>query len=145
MTLKEKIIENVNSIPSMSSTVLKLGQIIRDPDSCMEDIVNILKLDTGLTADVLRLANSAAFGLPRQVSSVKEAIVRLGMKKLYQLAISSSVRPIVNKSLGGYFLDEGEMWRHSIAVAIVAENIAKKSKKTCGDIFTAGMLHDVVR
>ncbi len=143
MSLRTKILINAKAIPTMSSTIVKLGKLVYDPETQMEDVVKALQLDPGITANVLKLANSAALGLPRQVSSIREAVVRVGMKQLYQIALSSSLKPIVNKQLSGYDLEEGFFWRHSIAVAIAAENLASKQKKLADDAFTAGILHDV--
>ncbi len=143
MSLRTKIIINAKAIPTMSSTIVKLSKLVNDPETQMEDVVKALQLDPGITANVLKLANSAALGLPRQVSSVQEAVVRIGMKQLYQIALSSSLKPIVNKQLSGYDLEDGFFWRHSIAVAIAAEHLASKLRKKADDAFTAGILHDV--
>ncbi len=142
--LRTKILINAKMMPAMSSTIIKLGRLINDPDAEMEDIVQALQLDVGITANVLKLANSAAIGIPRQVSSVQEAVVRIGLKQLYQIALSSSLKPMVDKPLSGYDLEEGFFWRHSIAVAITAEKLgASFGKKVARDAFTAGILHNV--
>ncbi len=142
--LRTKILVNSKMMPAMSSTIIKLGGLINDPDAEMDDIVQAIQLDVGITGNLLKLANSAALGMSRQVSSVQEAVVRIGLKQLYQIALSSSLKPIVDKPLSGYDLDEGFFWRHSIAVAIAAEKLGVSfSKKVSRDAFTAGILHDV--
>ncbi len=142
MSLRTRILINAKAIPTLSSTVVKLGKMLNDPDVQMEDLAKAITLDPGITANVLKLANSAALGLPRQVSSVHEAVVRIGMKQVYQIALSSSLKPIVDNRLDGYDLEDGFYWRHSIAVAIASEKIAV-GKRGVGDAFTAGILHDV--
>ncbi len=143
MSLRTKILINAKAMPAMSSTIVKLGKLVNDPETPMDDIVRALQLDPGITANVLKLANSAALGLPRQVSSISEAVVRIGTKQLYHIALSSSLKPMVDKTLGGYDLEEGFFWRHSIAVASASETIAQLLRKKAGDAFTAGILHDV--
>jgi len=143
LSLRTKILINAKAMPAMSSTIVKLGKLVNDPETPMDDIVHALQLDPGITANVLKLANSAALGLPRQVSSIGEAVVRIGTKQLYHIALSSSLKPMVDKTLGGYDLEEGFFWRHSIAVATASETIAQLLRKKPGDAFTAGILHDV--
>lgn len=143
MSFRTKILIRSKTLPSIPSTVIKLGRLVNDPEAEMNDIVRAIQLDPGITANVLKFANSAAIGLPRQVSSIKDAVVRIGMKQLYRIILSSSLRPIVDKQLDGYDLEEGFYWRHSIAVATAAETLALLCKKDVGDAFTAGILHDV--
>ncbi len=126
MSIRTRILIQARTIPAMSSTIIKLSRMISDPETDMEEVATALQLDPGVTANVLKLANSAAFGLPRKVGSVKEAVVRLGLKQVYNIVVSSTLKPMVDKPLDGYELDEGIYWRHSIAVATASECIAAK-------------------
>jgi putative nucleotidyltransferase with HDIG domain len=107
-------------------------------------VAKYLSQDGALTARVLRLANSAYYGLSRRVLDVQEAVVVLGMRNVRNLALVASTYPWLSKPLAGYALAPSEMWRHSFGVAVAASLIADKSKKIAADqAFTAGLLHDL--
>ncbi len=143
MSLRTRILVHARTMPAMSSTIVKLSRMINDPEADIEEVANTLQLDPGVTANVLKLANSAALGLPRKVGSVKEAVVRIGLKQLYHIVVSSSIKPMVDKPLDGYELDEGLYWRHSIAVATASEILATTCRKIEKNAFTGGILHDI--
>ena len=93
---------------------------------------------------MLKLANSAYFGIPARIGSVKQAIVLLGTNRLIQLVTASCVGAIMNKAIPGYNLVPGNLWRHSIAVSIAAEALVKDKKNiNSEDFFTPALLHDV--
>jgi putative nucleotidyltransferase with HDIG domain len=141
--MRTRILINVKTLPTMPASVVKLTRMISEPEVKIEDVVGILQMDAGLTANVLKMANCAALGLSRRVGSVQEAVVRIGMRQLYQMIVSASVKPIVDKPLDGYDLEDGFFWRHSIAVAIAAETLTAQCGKVEKNAFTAGILHDV--
>jgi putative nucleotidyltransferase with HDIG domain len=136
----------VKSFPAMPTTATKLLTLLDDPEVSfhqVEDII-IIKYDPGLTANILKLTNSAYFGIPLKVSSVKQAMTLLGWKRLLQLVMTLCMSTLMNKPVPGYDLPQGELWRHSIAVSIAAENIVKALKIPDADeVFTAALLHDV--
>lgn len=140
---KQEIISQVNMLPSMPTTVVQMGRILSDPETEIEDIVEVVQYDPGFTANVLKLANSAFLGFPRQVGSLKEAVIRIGTHKVYQIAVANTLKPLMNRDIKGYELASGEFWRHSIAVAVAAEEITRMTVKTGADSFTGGLLHDV--
>jgi HD-like signal output (HDOD) protein len=103
-----------------------------------------MKHDPGLTANVLKLENSAYFGIPSKVGSLKHAISFLGLKRFTQIVVAACVSENMDKAAEGYDLEAGELWRHSIAVSITAGAIAKLKKDiTAEDVFTPGLLHDM--
>jgi len=141
-------LKNISSIlkafPSMPGAAMKLLALIDDPDINVSQIENILRQDAGLTANLLKLANSAYFGIPSKVGSVRQAVLLLGLKRLIQMVIASCVSGILDKPVAGYDLPPGELWCHSIAVTVAAEGLAKELKvEAAEEIFTAALLHDV--
>jgi putative nucleotidyltransferase with HDIG domain len=97
-----------------------------------------------LTANVLRLANSAYFGIPSKIGSIRQAVILLGLKRLIQMVIAACVSAIMDKPVPGYDLPPGELWRHSIAVSVAAEGLVKELRiEASEEIFTAALLHDV--
>ena len=138
------IMAQVKSFPGMPATSAKLLKMLKDPDSSASQIEDVLKYDPGLTANILKLTNSAYFGLPAKVSSVKQAIVLLGWKRLLQLVMTMCMSTVMKKPVPGYDLPHGELWRHSVAVSVAAELVVKALKIPGADeVFTAALLHDV--
>jgi putative nucleotidyltransferase with HDIG domain len=139
-----KIASAISSFPGMPGTAVKLLGLIDDPAMRVSQIEEILRHDPGLTANVLRLANSAYFGIPSKVGSIRQAVILLGLKRLIQMVIAACVSAIMDKSVPGYDLPPGELWRHSIAASVAAEGLVKVLKvEAAEEIFTAALLHDV--
>ncbi|MDJ0721139.1 MAG: HDOD domain-containing protein [Desulfobacterales bacterium] len=140
----QKIMDKVEAFPSIPGSALRLLELVDQPDASIQDIEDVLRLDPGLTANVLKLTNSAYFGLPSKVGSVKRAVMLLGLKKLKQLIMASCMSAVMDKDIPGYDLPAGELWRHSIAVSVAAEGLVRELDLESGDdIFTAALLHDV--
>ena len=140
----KSITSKIRSLPSMPATGAKMLKMLEDPDASIIEIEDILRHDPGLTGNVLKLANSAYFGIPSKVSSVKQGVLLLGFKRLIQLVVASCVSGIMDKPVPGYDLPPGDLWRHSIAVSIAAEALVKDQKNIgAEDIFTPALLHDI--
>ena len=118
-----KIASAIKSFPGMPGTAVKLLALIDDSAMRVSQIEGILRQDPGLTANVLRLANSAFFGIPSKVGSIRQAVILLGLKRLIQMVIAACVSAIMDKSVPGYDLPPGELWRHSIAASVAAEGL----------------------
>lgn len=139
-----EILARVRSFPTMPGAGAKMLLLLKEPDTAVAEIEEILRYDPGLTANVLKLANSAYFGIPSKIGSLKQAVILLGLKNLTQLVVASCVSAIMDKSVPGYNLSPGDLWRHSVAVSIAAEALVKDHKRVdVEDVFTAGLLHDV--
>ena len=134
----------LKSFPSMPGAAVRLLALIDDPEISVAQIEKILRQDAGLTANLLKLANSAYFGIPAKVGSVRQAVLLLGLKRLIQMVIASCVGSIMDKPVPGYDLPPGELWRHSLAVTVAAEGLVNELKiEAAEEIFTAALLHDV--
>ena len=139
-----RVMLEVEAFPGMPVTAAKLLPLLDKSDSTVTDIESILKYDPGLTGNILKLTNSAYFGIPTRISSVKQAIVLLGWKRLLQVVMTICMSPLMKKSVPGYDLRSGELWRHSIAVSVAAEILVKALKiRDADEVFTAALLHDV--
>lgn len=140
----KRIMAQVKAFPGMPETAAKLIKMLEDSDSTAAQIEEVLRYDAGLTANILKLTNSAYFGIPLKVSSVKQAIVILGWKRLLQLVMTLCMSTVMKKSVAGYDLPQGELWRHSIAVSVAAEAVVRALKiPQAEEVFTAALLHDV--
>lgn len=144
MRSKREIMGAIKSIPAMPSAAAKVMELYQNPEVQVDELKRAIEFDPGLTSNVLRLANSAYFAGPRTVGTVKEAIVRLGLTRVFQLTVAAAVSPVAWHEVQGYGLKPGQLLEHSISVAIGAEQIAEAlSKRAPFHAFTAGILHDV--
>ncbi len=140
----EEIISKIQSFPSMPAAGVKMLRMLENPETNVDEIEDVLRHDPGLTGNVLKLANSAYFGIPSKVASTRQAVLLLGIKKLIQLVIASCVNAAMDKPVPGYDLPPGSLWRHSIAVSIAAQALVKANKNIEEeDVFTPALLHDI--
>ncbi|MBN2467042.1 MAG: HDOD domain-containing protein [Deltaproteobacteria bacterium] len=141
---KSQIIAGTKAIPALPRAATKLFEMLQNPDADMAEIEGILRFEPGLTANILKLTNSAYFGLPNKVGSIRQALVLLGRERLVELTMVTCAGALMWKSVPGYNLSPGELWRHSIAVSLAAEGLVKvlnlpEDKR----VFTAALLHDI--
>ena len=142
--LEDALEAKLRAMPAMSGTATKLLALLKNPNTNATQIEAVVRYDPGLTANILKLANSAYFGIPGRIGSIRQAVVRLGWKQVFQLVVASSVHAVMEKPVLGYDLLSGELWRHAIAVTVAAEDLARSSRNSgIQDIFTAALLHDV--
>ena len=120
-TCIDKIMAKVEALPSIPGSAVKLLALLENADASVQEIEDVLRLDPGMTANVLKLTNSAYVGLPNKVGSVKRAVMLLGMKKVKQLVMTSCVNAVMDGAIPGYDLPAGELWRHSIVLCDLAE------------------------
>lgn len=138
------ILQRVGSLPPLPDTAIRLMNVINDPRSTVDEIVEVIRYDQAVTAEVLKLCNSAYFGMTRTITSLSEAMVCLGTVKVLQLVMSVHTSALLSKAQIGYGLAPGMLWRHSVAVALAASATAQRIN--LGNVslaFTAGLLHDI--
>lgn len=136
-----KKINRLKPIPQVASKVMSISQ---NPDSSMSDLSNIIVYDTAVTANLLKVANSAYFGLPDKVDSVHQAIVFMGMDQVVDLVLLAASSENLQAAQKGYDLNAGELWKYSVSSALIAKELAeKKGAKEINLIFTAALLKDI--
>jgi len=141
--LHKDVVSNFKRLYPMPHVALKARQLILDPESDFRRISNLLKTDQALASRILKVANSAYFGLCGKVSSIQHASALLGTKLLVQIINMVSHSKMLGGTMLGYDVDSGIMWRHSIAVAVGSDFIAKKmAPEYSGEAFLTGLLHD---
>ena len=141
---RKKVLRKLKDLPPMPQIVFKARQVIADPDSEMAELADLLESDQAIATKVLKLANSAYYGLSGKVSSIRHASSLLGYKALGQLISMVGSASVLGKTLAGYDLDSAGAWRHSLMAASASRIIAaKKNPDLEGDAFSAGLIHDV--
>lgn len=140
----DQISRMIKAFPAMPGAALKLLALADAAGTTVQQIEEVLRQDPGLTANLLKLANSAYIGIPSKVGSVRQAVMLLGLKKMVQMVVTACASAIMDRGVPGYDLPAGELWRHSLAVSVAAKGLAGELKIQAADeIFTAGLLHDV--
>ncbi|MEW6582103.1 MAG: HDOD domain-containing protein [Actinomycetota bacterium] len=140
----DEITARIAELPVLPASVSEVITACDDPDITVGQISQKILQDQQLTASILKLANSAMYGLSRRVSTVTEAVVLLGFATIKSLAISSHTYRLLNRSLPGYGMQRGEIWWHSISVAMAARRIAVEVHLApVEEAFVAGLLHDI--
>lgn len=143
VSLKSKILRSLVELPPMPNIILKAREIIEDPRSSLKDLSAVIEHDQAIVARVLALANSAYYGLSGMVSSIQHASILLGQKTLSELITIAASSRLLSKKLKGYQLNPGDLWKHSLAVALGSRIIAAKvNSDWAEDAFIAGLLHD---
>ncbi len=144
MNRANEIVEKIGTLPPLPDTAMKLIGVVNDPRSTVDDIVETIRYDQAITAEVLRLCNSAYFGLSRRITSLNDAMLCLGTVKVLQLVMSVHTTNLLAREQNGYGMDPGVLWKHSVAVALAAAQFAGLLRRANGSLaFTAGLLHDI--
>ncbi|MCF7935015.1 MAG: HDOD domain-containing protein [Synergistales bacterium] len=141
--IRRRVLKRVRDIPSLPQFVTETLKKLDDPKSSASDVADRLGRDEGLVIRILRLANSAYYGLPRNIVSVTEAIALLGFRTVKSIVLAASVYKFMEGSFTGYALDRGALWRHSLSVGLVSRHIAKQVGVDVEEAYVAGMLHDL--
>ncbi|MCV6589371.1 MAG: HDOD domain-containing protein [Marinobacterium sp.] len=139
----EDLLAQTHRLPNVPQAVRQLIQQLNNPEADYDEIATRIGADQTLTLRVLRMVNSAHFGLSRQVSSLEEAVVMMGMERLKTLVIASGLAGSVNTVDG---LDIADFWGQSFRVAIVSQYLGEHSTEVSADMaFTAGLIHNIGR
>lgn len=134
-------VEKIAPCPEVALDVLSMAHAA---DCSIPQLSEKIEQDPGLTANMLHMANSAYFGHMKKITSVKDIIVRMGVDAVKIISITSASVGLLRLPQEAYALGRGELWRHSFAVAILANIIARYAKaRDTSAIYTAGLLHDV--
>lgn len=140
----DQLAQHVQELPSLPDTTVRVLKMTDDPAASARDVSGAISTDMALTSKVLKIANSAYYGMPRAVSTVNEAVLILGMSALRNLALAASTYDMLRQECAGYRMPVGELWRHSLTCATAAQIIARSTRAArAEEAFVAGLLHDV--
>jgi len=142
--LKKRILSNLSGLPPMPQIVFKAHEIMEDPNSGTKKVAELIETDQAIAAKVLKMANSAYYGMSGKVSSIQHAAVVLGDKALGELVTLAGTSSLLSNKLYGYAMDSGELWRHSMTVAFGSKIMAQRYMPQLeNDAFSVGLIHDV--
>jgi putative nucleotidyltransferase with HDIG domain len=140
------VVSNVRNLPTPPVVFHQIQKVISDPDASAARVAGILAEDPAMSVKVLKLTNSAFYGLAREVESVKQAVVIIGMDAVKNLVLSASVLDMFKTGHVDQDFQE-RFWRHSLATAfccrLLSRNIRSRGIVDSDSAFSAGLLHDV--
>lgn len=140
----DTILEDLNQLPTLPQVVTQILAKIDDPDASADEFQSIIAQDPIITAKVLKFSNSAYYGYSREISTVSESIVILGLDTLRSLVIALSAYNVLNRDIKGYGIRNADFWKHSLATAIITREIARVRKYPNRETyFVGGLLHDI--
>jgi putative nucleotidyltransferase with HDIG domain len=144
MITMQRIMEKIGELSPLPPTAPKLAAVVADETSTVKDIADLLQYDQALTLEVLKYANSAMSASARTIATVKDAVVRLGGARILERVVARHVKGVMQAPLTSYGYSEKDLWRHSVASALAAEQLGGITKSsTAGLSFTAALLHDI--
>jgi putative nucleotidyltransferase with HDIG domain len=139
-----QLVAGLKVLPTLPEAVARLSSLLNDDSASVSDFERVIRPDPALTANLLKAANSAYFRGLSEVRSVREAVGRMGLRRVFEIATSSSICATIPARIVGYDMDAAQFWRHCVAIAVLCERIALETKLMVPDIaFTAGLLHDM--
>lgn len=143
--VKKKLMTAVEKMPAFPKSVHQVLKLASDVNCSQKDLVEVIKKDPVFTLKILRLVNSAYFGLSREITSINHASVYLGLNTLKNVALGlAAVGAMPKTNIAG--LDMGGFWLHSLAVATGTRMLGSMlgvSRDEAADYFAAGLLHDI--
>lgn len=142
--LESKLLQQWEQLPPMLEVLVKIRQILQSRDASLKKVARVVETDPGIAAKLLKIANSALYGLSGNVSSVQHAAVVLGFHTLEEVVIMASTSDFLGKQLDGYGIGAGDLWRHALTVAIGTRKLVlSRDPKLGNDAFSAGLFHDL--
>jgi putative nucleotidyltransferase with HDIG domain len=133
-----------SEISSVRPVIVAVLRLINDPAATPKDLKKLISLDLALTARILRVANSAYFGCPRTVTEIDQAIIWIGFDAIKEIALNQSLITLFERQTTAQEVSHRELWKHGVAVAMIAKRIFRREFGQPGnEAYAAGLLHDL--
>ncbi|MGA2331157.1 MAG: HDOD domain-containing protein [Syntrophales bacterium] len=141
--ISDKILKSIKNIPAFPAVAMKVMALIDDPNYSIMDVADVVKYDQAITANILRICNSAYFGLRYKIVTINDAVMRLGQQNIVRAVQAAGVSTFYRKATG-YGLEANKLWEHSVGVALMTQILSKRIFN-CEDakLYTTALLHDI--
>lgn len=139
----EDLVRDVEQLASLPDAVIRANELIDSNEADVEDIAEVVALEPALTAQLLKLVNSAFYSFPSQIDTISRAITIIGMNELRSLILSASAVDIFSK-IAPDSIDMDDFWFRSVYVGLAAKQVSG-DRRTAEQMFLMGLLHDVGR
>jgi HD-like signal output (HDOD) protein len=144
MTNVKKILRKVKELQPIPTMVHKVLNLAADPDCSIADLIQLVQHDPAITANLLRICNSAQMGLAVKIDSVQQAVTILGLQRVVELVLSQNLTAHLTKAQKGYQMKKGDLWKQSVAAAMVTRTLAERRDiYPLPAIYTAALLKDI--
>jgi putative nucleotidyltransferase with HDIG domain len=138
----QDVVRNLGELPPLPQVALQAVRLSADSDSSTRELQDLIRTDQALSAQLLKIANSAMFGRMREVATLTDAILTLGFSTSRSVVIASSVKNLFSRGPTGVL--EQTLWEHALATAITGSAFSRALQlATSEEIFVAGLLHDI--
>jgi HD-like signal output (HDOD) protein len=132
---------NVASIPAFAPVAIQLLNIVSQENIGLNQLAGLIRADPGISIEVLRLANSPLFGARREITGILHAIAMLGLSRIKSMVMTVAVRDFLAPARDSAVF--APCWRHCLATAFLAEEIAQHGSQDPDSSYTAGLLHEM--
>jgi HD-like signal output (HDOD) protein len=140
-----ELIESCVEISSLPMIFHRVNEAVNNPKASMADIAKVIGDDPGLTVRLLRLVNSAFYGFPSKIDTIRQALVVIGTRQLCDLALGTSIMTLFN-GIPEDLVNMESFWRHSITCGMASKTLAVYRRETNIErFFVVGMVHDIGR
>jgi len=142
----KQVVAKLNKLRPVPVACLKILKLLEQKELKDEGIIECLNSDPALTAKVLQACNSPLYGFNGSIVSVEQAVLVLGRDLIVPIALTMSLREMMAVPMPAYGFEANELWRHSLATAVVAETFANEPYfvgMETSTAFAAGLLHDI--
>lgn len=144
MTIATTAVKGISHIATLPEITVSIIELVEDPTSTAQELNRIISNDPALCSRILKVVNSAFYGLPRQIGSINRAISLLGLNAVKNLAIAASLAKLFKGGALGSRFDAKDLWTHSVATAATSKTLARTLRLNFADeAFLAGLIHDI--
>ncbi len=144
MLTNNQILKTISGMPPISPAAHRIAELLARPRQSVKELAEAVHVDPVVTAQILKVCNSAYFSLPVKVVSVPHAINMLGAHRLVDIVLLGSSRALMRRHLKGYGMAGGALWEQSLTTALIARALALRCQlKRTSLLFTAGLLKDL--
>lgn len=140
----DKLLKTIDTLPPFPMTVFKLGEVLRREDYSASEVVDLVRYDQAIAANIVKMSNSPYFGVRQQIGSLRDAVVFLGKANLLKIVQTASAARYFKNNARGYTEKAMELWEHSVAVALMSQILSRKIYNRDDDkLYLTSLLHDV--
>lgn len=140
----DTLLRSIDTLPAFPATVQKVTQLLRDDDYSADEVANVIQYDQAITANILKMSNSAYFGVGQKINTIRGAVAFLGQKHLARAVQTAGVSKFYRKAARGYVTKAADLWEHSVAVALMSQILSRRIyNRENAVLYTAALLHDV--
>lgn len=139
-----KKLDQIEDLPTLPAIAMEVNKMLLDEDTTINKLSDTIEKDQAMVSKLLKLVNSAFFGLGGKISNIAHAVVVLGFNTIRNAVVSTSIIDAfsIKEDLNGF--DITDFWKHSLAVAVTSKSLAEKTGiRSADDCFVGGLLHDM--